>query len=480
MKKKLFSLAVTLVMALSLAVPAMAADITVTNSVKGETYNVYKIFDVTEAEGATEQSGYAYTITDTDAADDWYETVKAYADVADNGLTLTPTTTEDVYNVSVSDAFDPADFAATLSGAMAGKTVTASGTGNGEALTITVEQTGYYFVDTSLGSLCSLLTSDQSVELVEKNDVPDIEKTAQVTSASVGDTIPFQITVTNGVGLDNTITVTDTMNDALDFNNDIKVYLGSVADGNIVAMGADTYSVSYPTEEDEFTFKVVFAADYVKSLESNSILYITYSAVVNENGIVDTPMNAAYMEYSNQTIVPETPEIKVENYSFDLVKTTDDGTVLSGATFELYKGEEKLVLTYDETNHVYRIATAEEQEAEGFEAAVITAGQATVAGLANGTYYLQEVGAPEGYNLLTNRVKVVIDSQDIDAVDTNVDSKYVAADGDTGIIVINESGAILPGTGGMGTTIFYVVGGTLVVAAAVLLITKKRMHNVED
>ena len=79
-----------------------------------------------------------------------------------------------------------------------------------------------------------------------------------------------------------------------------------------------------------------------------------------------------------------------------------------------------------------------------------------------------ETEAPEGYNLLDKAVEVKVEGSDTSA-NLNVTSP-----------VANGTGAILPGTGGMGTTIFYVVGGTLVVAAAVLLITKKRMHNVED
>ena len=90
-------------------------------------------------------------------------------------------------------------------------------------------------------------------------------------------------------------------------------------------------------------------------------------------------------------------------------------------------------------------------------------GKATVSGLAGKTYWLEETKAPDGYNMLENRQKVAFDTNDLEDV-----------------TITNLAGDVLPATGGMGTTIFYVVGGTLVVAAAVLLITKKRMHNVED
>ena len=96
-------------------------------------------------------------------------------------------------------------------------------------------------------------------------------------------------------------------------------------------------------------------------------------------------------------------------------------------------------------------------------------GDAAFVGIQSGTYYVHETEAPAGYNLATEDEAVTVSANDSGTAQATAEAH-----------IANNTGAILPGTGGMGTTIFYVVGGTLVVAAAVLLITKKRMHNVED
>lgn len=163
-------------------------------------------------------------------------------------------------------------------------------------------------------------------------------------------------------------------------------------------------------------------------------------------------------------------------YQFDLVKTKTDKTVLDGAEFKLYDaktGGNEIALI-DESNGVYRVATAAEKAAEGFVSATIKAGKVTIKGLDSGTYYLEETKAPAGYNVLAERVEVKIDHANLTA--TVEGDTYVSG----GVQVINQTGAELPSTGGIGTTIFYVVGGLLVVAAGVLLVTRKRMSKSED
>ena len=120
------------------------------------------------------------------------------------------------------------------------------------------------------------------------------------------------------------------------------------------------------------------------------------------------------------------------------------------------------------------MATGEEQKAEGFVSAVIKAGKATVEGLdANTSYWLQETKAPAGYNILAKRVEVKIEEANLT---TTMDGD-VWETGDGGVQITNQTGTELPETGGMGTTLFYVVGGLLVVGAAVLLITRRRMSR---
>ena len=110
-----------------------------------------------------------------------------------------------------------------------------------------------------------------------------------------------------------------------------------------------------------------------------------------------------------------------------------------------------------------------------------------MSGLANGTYYLKETEAPQGYNSLENDIEIMITAANWTTSGTpsaKIEYKTSTAEGaifaeaENGTVKVeNKSGTVLPGTGGIGTTIFYVVGGGLMAAAAILLITKKRMEN---
>ena len=160
---------------------------------------------------------------------------------------------------------------------------------------------------------------------------------------------------------------------------------------------------------------------------------------------------------------------------FDIIKTDSSMKVLNGAKFELYDAQtagNKIDLV-KVSDGVYRVATATEKGAEGFTSAVIEAGKATVKGLdANTTYWLEETEAPAGYNKLAGREKVEI-------VETNLTTTMTGdtwANDNGGVQITNKAGALLPSTGGMGTTIFYVLGSILAVGAIVLLVTKKRMN----
>lgn len=169
--RKLFTVLLALAMTLALAVTAFAdtGSITITNPQGDHTYTAYKIFDVSyDADGH-----YAYTISDTDAA---FSTVKAYADVAANGLTLTPVANTNKYNVSIGAGFSAASFAQHLR-------TNVGSLGTGTAFT-KVDNTmkasdltlGYYFVSGTSGAVCELATA-KDIQIRDKNEVPQIEKT---------------------------------------------------------------------------------------------------------------------------------------------------------------------------------------------------------------------------------------------------------------------------------------------------------------
>ena len=185
--------------------------------------------------------------------------------------------------------------------------------------------------------------------------------------------------------------------------------------------------------------------------------------------------NDTWLKYGNSGSV--TSETTTYSYSFDLVKTDSDGTLLAGAKFKLYADQDctnEIKLVADGTNG-YRVATTGEKEVQYIETKANSA--LTIKGLkGTTTYYLKEIEAPKGYNELENAFAFTIASANISSNLNETSNKWVE-ETSTGIHIINNAGTTLPSTGGMGTTVFYVVGGGLMAVAVVLLVTKKRMEN---
>lgn len=495
MKKKLFSLAVTLVMALSLAVPAMAADITIGNYAEGETYTAYKIFNYTQS-----GENYAYTMAANNSLKSVVEGFKVDETGAldlENGTQVFTTSAipndnsklrVDVAEVFTADATDEAAaaaFAAYLSTRITDAGVSGvANTGN----QITGLDAGYYFVDTTLGSLCSLFNADTSQTLVEKNSIPSLTKEVQEDSnttwgetatAEYGQSVEFRLTVNtgtsngNGTGVDADYEITDVIpsNMTLDNNAD---------DGepSYITLPAGWTKGTHYTEsydDESRTLTITLKQAKLATLDESYNIEITYSATLNDTAVVEVhEVNTATLVYKEQT---SEDKASVVTYSIDgdsaaITKVDGEGEALAGVKFVLTNAEGKFAKLDTAT---WKLTGWVEAQEDATELVTDKNGKIYADGLDAGTYTLKETETLPGYNLLNDTITATI------AENGDVTYKYTSSDDSANTInIVNESGAILPGTGGMGTTIFYVVGGTLVVAAAVLLITKKRMHNVED
>ena len=474
--RKLTSLLLALVMVFALAV-TVAADgttgttgtgsITVENPIEGQNYTAYKIFNVVYDEATPKH--YSYTIENTS---EWFSTVETYANGANSGLTLTKVGDTTTYVVTTTGDFSAPPFADALKAAVAGKTGKPLAVADGKA-TATGLDLGYYFVTSTNGALCNLTTTDPAVTIHDKNDMP-FEKKVDKTNVDVGQTVKFTITgkVPDYTGFTKyTYLITDTMTNGLTFKDDVKVMVGSEDKTNDCTITYDatnapqTFTVSIPVWDNKY--------------EIGANIEVTYTATVNKDAIAIISSNKAKLTYSNDPTTDEVTDSQTEEQKvytskivIDKFETGKQETVkLPGAEFVLYKkvpGASGEVTQYYKQDDTTKAVTWVNTIAEATTVKTGEHGEAFFEGLADGTYYLVETKAPAGYNQLTGPQEVKVAGSTTDTTKLSVTAE-----------VANNTGTLLPSTGGMGTTVFYVLGAVLVVGAGVLLVTKKRMSQGE-
>ena len=467
--KKFVSVLLALAMTLALSVSALAAEtgtITVDNPISGQTYTAYKIFDVTYD---TAKKAYSYTI---DSTNEWFSTVEAYAQGTNHGLTLTQVTGSTTYIVTTTDAFSAPDFAVSLKAEKDGKTGTVL-TAVGTTVSASNLPLGYYFVSSTGGALCNLTTTDPTVTIHDKNDIP-FNKVDDKESVDVGEVVTYTITgkVPDYTGFTTyTYLITDTMSEGLTFKKNVKVTVGGVDKTSDCA-------ITYDVDENANKFTVSIPV-LDKKYDIGAEIKVTYTAVVNEKAVAKIENNSATLTYSNDptdsTSKTTTPPDKETVYSAKIVidkyaaqaDANDKTHKLAGAQFVLYK-EVNGVKQYYKWNDTDKKVTWTANKEEATVKTTNENGATSFDGLADGTYYLEEIAAPAGYNLLNDPVKVVVNGANATA--TNLSALTVNEE------VANQSGTELPSTGGMGTTIFYVLGGVLMAGAFVLLVVRKRMR----
>lgn len=460
---------------LAMTVPAWAegntGSITVEKAKAGETYSIYKIFDVVSYDTSVSPSKIVYKVTS-----EW----KDFFAIGNAGVKYITLDKNDQVSKTSLDASNAADFAKDAIEWANTKKIkaTASEVAGENGVRFTDVADGYYLVNTSLGALCSLNNVTGNNALVsEKNSVPSVEKKVKngsvyddSNSAKIGDTVDYQTTITITGNVKNVV-LHDKMEKGLTFdNNSVKV---KVDNGDVVV---SNYTLTTSNLSDGCTFEIEFKDDYIANLPAGTQIIVTYSASLNENAAIGPTgnKNDTWLKYGNGGSV--TDETKTYSYSFDLVKTDNSNKLLAGAQFELYTNKnctDKVALVEDGND--YRVASATEKATTNFTSAVIVSNDTskiTVNGLKGETsYWLKEIKAPEGYNELEEPYKFIMGADNMSA--TLNGTQW----GDGGVHVINNAGTVLPSTGGMGTTVFYVVGGGLMAVAVVLLVTKKRMEN---
>lgn len=367
---------------------------------------------------------------------------------------------------------------------------------------------------------------NQNIDIQPKTDVPSVEKKVlentkhqqddgygtgynDTADYHIGDMVPFKL-IGRIPDMSRYQTYKyvfhDTLCKAFDApaESNIKV---SLSDSK-ATLGPDIDSTHYTVDvttstAGETTITVTFNdLKSVIGVAKDKYIVVSYSARLNEKAAIGqgTPgnTNEVYLEYSNNPKgigTGKTPDDKVIVFTYKLDVTKIDGqdasTRLEGAKFKLLDSTKTNYAKVDITTNKFIGWTP--NEAEGTELVSDATGLFKVIGLDDGTYFLKETLAPSGYNTLSEPIMLVISADttngqngfgnttELTTIDVTVDNgtrtSGNVANGTVSIDVKNNRGTTLPGTGGIGTTIFYVVGGGLMVAAAILLITKKRMEN---
>ena len=509
--KKIMALMLAAIMMMAMSVTAFAAEgaagthtltvnvksTTPAQDLKGQTINLYKLFDVTES-GTTESKNYAYTVN----------TETGYKDAIKSALgTSFSGTTDEEYAAAVLALKDTDGAVQKFANDFTAEALTKNLSATANSGKITEENktsytfnnlaAGYYLVYVTGGKeiQSSLVTVDETTTTVNlKTEAPSIEKTADKTTVNIGDVVTYNVkgVIPDTTGYDQyQYIIHDELSTGLDFVNDTTgTALGEAATTvNVkVAFGADvTDEGTAPTTATlDSTNKRKMSLDlsaWVKANQTNNKgkeFTVTYYAKVNKDAIV-TEKNKAQLEYGNkpgETTTTTPSEAKTPTYPLDINKIKK-GTEekLAGAKFSLYtseedakNGENAIKVSGSNGNYVVDPASTTTE----FESAKSIDGKKYnlhVNGLAAGDYWLVETKAPEGFNKLTNPIKVTITK----AGDTEwTVSKDNAEETDKIIDIENSTGSLLPSTGGRGAIVFAVIAALLVFGVAVSFIRDKR------
>ncbi len=459
--------------------------ITINNAVDGQTYTIYKLLDLESYESKKNEQGEEIGNYSYKPNKDWNSFISTavdsagttYFDVDENGYAR--------WNV---DETETAEFAQKALAYAKDEAHPIVGVSNkkekGNDLTFTNLSLGYYLVDSSVGALCSLDTTNPNATIQEKNGVPSVEKTitaggtfandGKSNSVNIGDTISFQIRIDVRKGANNYV-LHDELSSGLTLKENpiTKNPIHLQADENIKGGLTDQ---DYTLTINSTGFDVTFKPEFLKKHEDKDYsIMVTYNAILNEKAVIGGKgnTNETYLKYGEAS---ESIHSTTTTYTFGipvLKYTGDVNNPLAGAKFKLYTNptcnDDNTALKfklngakyrYDSTNGDYVLTSLE------------NTGHIDIEGLEAGTYYLKEIEAPKGYNLLANAVEIQI-TQD-GKVKVKKDANFEEV---TEVGVENKSGTVLPSTGGAGTTMIYLIGAVLVLGSGVVLATKRRVKN---
>lgn len=456
--------------------------ILVNGTTEGKTYEIYKIFDLTY-----QGTKVAYTIDS-----DWSEFFEG-----DGSKYIVDTNASNLNAITIGSATkyinitsenieeftqDALKYAASLEGNDGEKVA------EGKSVTFDDLALGYYLVYPQAatdilegyGSICSITSTTPNGEVNIKASYPIIEKTVDDANAEVGQLVKFTITglVPDTTGYNSyTYQISDTMTSGLSLDCDAAEF--SIKFGDVKIDAA-------PVCEDNgftLTFDMTKYQEHV-----GKEIFVTYKVKVTEEAVnSSTTKNSATLTYSRNPKTSETnttPPVEVMVYSSEInvikVDASDETQKLAGANFvvknavglyyQAIDANENVITNTYKTDTVAKVNWVEKLE----DATLLVTeeeGIITFEGVENGTYYLVEVEAPEGYNKLTGPVTLKVGYSNEEGTNLGeVSVSHIET-------VENNSGTALPETGGMGTTLFIIIGSLLTIVPVMILVVNKRMNK---
>jgi len=468
--RRLAGLVLAMVMVFAMSASAFAA--TIENNT-GHTYDAYQILSGTQANGKVELGDITWGTGVNSSA--LLAALKEKNDYFDNCETAA-----DVAGV-LADKTNDCPEAKALA-AIAVEHLTNEKTAISEEATLNA---GYWLlVDTSnvdgihdaKNAALLQVTNNGNITINKKYDVPKVEKTVNDNDANIGDTVTFTLTATMPSTFEGyetyKVVFHDTLSAGLDFVE------GTVA----VTVAGNNQTDKFTVSEENGTLTISCADVLTLGATASSKIVVTYNAIVDDDAVIgiEGNPNTVYLEYSNNPNwdgegnepTGKTPEEKVKVYTWEIpvFKYTGTNTPLAGAGFTLYKDKQcatAVNLVATEGSNIYKVCTQSGCTDHTHVTEIVTgeSGKFEIEGLEKGTYYLKETTTPAGYNTC-DVLTVVIGENGTLTQNGNTTTE---------VAILNQSGATLPETGGIGTTIFYVAGAILVIGAAVVMITRKRM-----
>ncbi|MDY4769696.1 MAG: SpaA isopeptide-forming pilin-related protein [Lachnospiraceae bacterium] len=518
--KKIFALLIAMVMVLGMSTSVFAqtigtevngtGSITVTNAAKGVDYKIYKLFDASVTGTLGGSIAYTGEIPESLSAYFWKDTA---GNVFAGTTTVVNEETGEVSHTPITDI--STDMAAALKAWAGTESPTAStpgGGADGSTLKFVGIPYGYYVITTSQGETAiSVDSTNPDVNVVDKNATPPIndakkyagkEEAADAkdtdNNVNIGDTVTYTISFDtanyDGAGEDAERITSYIISD--DFASGVLTNVNVTS----ITIGGDTYKTGNPAETPQFDSNGKITIPWTSSEGNNlyangAAIVITYTATVADTAAIDGTgnKNTATITYTtNGDNEPSTVTVYDTIYTFAVaIKKVDQaGKDLAGAVFEL----PFYVKTTADSDGAYIYAGR--NSGTGLTNSLTTPdnGLIIIKGVKDGTYNFIETAAPDGYNKLTAPVTVEATKT---GLTTTSKTTYLDADGNevdteedatnivivtiqqlaaTPVVVVNKTGAELPSTGGMGTTIFYIIGAILVIGAGVVLVTRRRMN----